>query len=81
MWCRNKKVVSYVLLKKEVMEKNIVHIVPQVEVRVIECGPLRIGGRVRIIMPDGSVLVKRRTFICSCGRSKTGLFCDGSHAL
>lgn len=63
------------------MEKNIVHIVPQVEVKVIECGPLRIGGHVRIIMPDGTTLIKRRTFICRCGRSRAGLFCDGSHAL
>ena len=63
------------------MEKNIVHIVPQVEVKVIECGPLRIGGNVRIILPNGTVMVKRRTFICRCGRSKNGIFCDGSHAL
>lgn len=61
------------------MDKNVVHIVPQVEVKVIECGPLRIGGHVRIVLPDGTVLVKRRTFICRCGRSKSGIFCDGSH--
>lgn len=63
------------------MNKNIVHIEPQVEVKVITCGPLRIGGHVRIILPDGTSIVKRRTFICRCGRSKAGLFCDGSHAL
>ena len=63
------------------MEKNIVHIVPQVEVKVIECGPLRIGGHVRIVLPNGAILVKRRTFICRCGRSMNGIFCDGSHAL
>ena len=62
------------------MEKSLVHIVPQVEVRFIERGPLRIGGHVRIIMPDGTILIKRRTFICRCGRTKTAPFCDGSHA-
>lgn len=62
------------------MEKNIVHIVPQVELKIIECGPLRIGGHVRIYLPNGHVIVKRRTFICRCGRTKNSPFCDGSHA-
>lgn len=61
------------------MKNNIVHIVPQVEVKVIECGPLRIGGHIKIVLPDGSVLIKRRTFICRCGRSRNTPFCDGSH--
>lgn len=61
------------------MKNNIVHIVPQVEVKVIECGPLRIGGHIKIVLPDGSVLIKRRTFICRCGRSRKTPFCDGSH--
>lgn len=61
------------------MEKNIVHIVPQVEVKVIECGPLRIGGHVRIYLPNGTVVVKRRAFMCRCGRTHTPPFCDGTH--
>ena len=63
------------------MNKNITPIKPAVEVKVIECGPLRIGGHIRIIMPDGSIIIKHRTFICRCGRSKNSPFCDGSHAL
>lgn len=63
------------------MEKNIIPIKPDVEVRFIECGPIRIGGHVRIVMADGSTIVKRRTFICRCGRTKSHPFCDGSHSL
>ena len=62
------------------MEKRIIPIKPEVEVKVIECGPLRIGGHVRIVLPDGSVVIKQRTFICRCGRSKANPFCDGTHS-
>ena len=62
------------------MIKSIVPIKPEVEVRVIECGPLRLGGHVRIVFPDGSMIIKQRAFICRCGKSKNQPFCDGSHS-
>lgn len=59
------------------MIKSIVPIKPEVEVRVIECGPLRLGGHVRIVFPDGSMIIKQRAFICRCGKQKNQPFCDG----
>ena len=35
------------------MKGTIVPIKPEVVVKVIECGPLRIGGHVRIMFSDG----------------------------
>ena len=52
---------------------------PEVVVKVIECGPLRIGGHVRIMFSDGSMVIKQRAFICRCGKSSNQPFCDGSH--
>ncbi len=63
------------------MNKSIIPILPEVEAKIITCGPLRISGRIRIVMPDGHTLTKHRTFICRCGKSKNNPFCDGSHAL
>lgn len=64
------------------MNKRTIAINPQsdIEVKVIECGPLRIKGNIPIIRSNGSVIVKHRAFICRCGRSKTNPFCDGSHS-
>ncbi len=61
------------------MEKVLMPIKSEVVVRVIECGPLRIGGQVRIVFPDGTMVIKQRAFICRCGKSSTQPFCDGSH--
>ena len=58
---------------------SIVPIKPEVVVKVIECGPLRIGGHVRIMFSDGSMVIKQRAFICRCGKSSNQPFCDGSH--
>lgn len=38
------------------MKGTIVPIKPEVVVKVIECGPLRIGGHVRIMFSDGSMV-------------------------
>ena len=51
------------------MKGSIVPIKPEVVVKVIECGPLRIGGHVRIMFSDGSMVIKQRAFICRCGKS------------
>ena len=48
------------------MKGTIVPIKPEVVVKVIECGPLRIGGHVRIMFSDGSMVIKQRAFICRC---------------
>lgn len=40
------------------MKGTIVPIKPEVVVKVIECGPLRIGGHVRIMFSDGSMVIK-----------------------
>lgn len=53
------------------MNRSIIPILPEVEAKIITCGPLRISGRIRIVMPDGHTLTKHRTFICRCGKSKT----------
>lgn len=42
------------------MKGTIVPIKPEVVVKVIECGPLRIGGHVRIMFSDGSMVIKQR---------------------
>ena len=61
------------------MKGSIVPIKPEVVVKVIECGPLRIGGHVGIMFSDGSMVIKQRAFICRCGKSSNQPFCDGSH--
>ena len=63
------------------MKGTIVPIKPEVVVKVIECGPLRIGGHVRIMFSDGSMVIKQRAFICRCGKSSNQPFCDGSKEL
>ena len=62
------------------MEEAIVPIKPEVVIKVIECGPLRIGGHGRIMFPNGKMIIKQRAFICRCGKSANQPFCDGSHA-
>lgn len=62
------------------MKGTIVPIKPEVVVKVIECGPLRIGGHVRIMFSlMGVWIIKQRAFICRCGKSSNQPFCDGSH--
>jgi len=41
------------------MKGTIVPIKPEVVVKVIECGPLRIGGHVRIMFSDGSMVIQK----------------------
>ena len=61
------------------MKGSIVPIKPEVVVKVIECGPLRIGGHVRIMFSVLSIFIIQRSFICRCGKSSNQPFCDGSH--
>ena len=56
------------------MKGTIVPIKPEVVVKVIECGPLRIGGHVRIMFSDGNMVIKQRAFICRCGKSSNQPF-------
>lgn len=58
---------------------------PQAAEEALECdvmsnGPLIVKGKVKINMPDGSVLERsKRTAFCRCGASGNKPFCDGSH--
>lgn len=52
---------------------------PIVELNIADCGPLRVGGPVKIITPDGNVRIMERCSICRCGNSTQQPFCDGSH--
>ena len=43
-------------------------------------GPLKIEGEIELLAADGSLLKKAaKLWLCRCGRSGAGLFCDGSH--
>ena len=48
------------------MKGTIVPIKPEVVVKVIECGPLRIGGHVRIMFSDGSMVIHLYSIHFSC---------------
>lgn len=52
---------------------------PIVELNIADYGPLRVGGPVKIITPDGNVRIMERCSICRCGNSVQQPFCDGSH--
>jgi CDGSH-type Zn-finger protein len=56
---------------------------PQVTIRVLENGPYRVEGPVRIIDADGNVhdiAGKPRVSLCRCGASTRKPFCDGTHS-
>jgi CDGSH-type Zn-finger protein/uncharacterized Fe-S cluster protein YjdI len=49
-------------------------------VRAVPDGPLHVHGRVRLLRPDGSVIVEDlRLALCRCGQSQNKPFCDNSH--
>jgi CDGSH-type Zn-finger protein len=52
-------------------------------IRVLENGPYRVEGPVRIIDADGNehdVSKKARISLCRCGASTRKPFCDGTHS-
>lgn len=56
------------------MKGTIVPIKPEVVVKVIECGPLRIGGHVRIMFSDGSMVIKQRRLSAVVENRRINLF-------
>lgn len=58
-------------------EKSILQ--PMVEIKIIDKGPLIINGPVKVITPDGIVVVRETCAICRCGNSRNHPYCDGSH--
>ncbi len=52
----------------------------EVNVFIIENGPIKIEGEINLILQDGVVLEpKGTTFLCRCGYSNNKPFCDGQH--
>lgn len=54
----------------------------QVTIRVLENGPYRVEGPVRIVDADGrthDIAGKARISLCRCGASTRKPFCDGTH--
>ena len=58
-------------------EKSILQ--PVVEMKIIEKGPVIVHGPVKVITPDGIVVIREMCAICRCGNSKNQPYCDGSH--
>ena len=51
-----------------------------IQIKVIENGPLRITGNLEITHKDGTVEIKENAAsFCRCGHSSNKPFCDGSH--
>ncbi len=64
----------------EVMENQMESTGSEVEVEVIENGPLALKSACVITMPDGTEMTKADTaYLCRCGASAKKPFCDGSH--
>jgi len=52
----------------------------EIEVQVLENGPLLVSGDLNVIKADGSNEVKSKsTAFCRCGASKNKPYCDGNH--
>ncbi len=49
-------------------------------VKILDKGPAFINTEVKIIMPDGTVEIKKPVALCRCSKSKSQPYCDGSHA-
>jgi CDGSH-type Zn-finger protein len=52
-------------------------------IRVLNNGPYRVEGPVKIVDADGNVIDttgKARISLCRCGGSTTKPFCDGTHS-
>jgi CDGSH-type Zn-finger protein len=55
----------------------------EVVIRIIDNGPYRVEGPVRIIDADGNehdLTGKARISLCRCGASTRKPFCDGTHS-
>jgi CDGSH-type Zn-finger protein len=55
----------------------------QVTIRILENGPYRVEGPVRIVDADGNthdITGKARVSLCRCGASTRKPFCDGTHS-
>jgi CDGSH-type Zn-finger protein len=50
----------------------------QVEIEVVENGPLRVVGKMRISSGEG-VEERERASFCRCGASRNKPYCDGTH--
>jgi len=52
----------------------------EIEIKVLENGPLLVSGNLNIKKPDGSNEVKSNsTAFCRCGASNNKPYCDGNH--
>ena len=49
-------------------------------IKVIPNAPYLVEGTVKLILADGSEVVKENPHLCRCGASQNKPFCDGSHA-
>jgi len=49
------------------------------KIKVLPNAPLLVQGTVKLIMTDGSVVVKENPHLCRCGASNNKPFCDGTH--
>lgn len=53
----------------------------EVEIVVVDDGPVHVRGGIEVELPDGTLLETRdRVTLCRCGRSSIKPLCDGSHA-
>lgn len=55
----------------------------EVVIKVLNNGPYRVEGPVRIVDADGNefdISAKARVSLCRCGGSTTKPFCDGTHS-
>lgn len=56
---------------------------PPVRMTVVENGPLKVEGPIRIEAHDGTTVPVREgraAYLCRCGGSKNKPFCDGAHS-
>ncbi|HTK65856.1 MAG TPA: CDGSH iron-sulfur domain-containing protein [Pseudonocardia sp.] len=52
-----------------------------VQVQVLENGPYKVQGPVKVVDADGTQYEERKTvFLCRCGGSTNKPFCDGTHS-
>lgn len=52
----------------------------EVEVCVLENGPLMVSGTIQVKDKDGNITTKAdKSFLCRCGSSENKPYCDGKH--
>jgi len=52
----------------------------EVILKLIQNGPLKVEGDVKVVHPDGKEEEKTSCYICRCTKSNNKPWCDGSHA-